>query len=97
MHFQIGRWFHRVLNAGPTTEELKDVVKNYDEPTILWSAKEAVFKWYGDGGVDFRKQIQLLKRNEGTETINCFFSGDNSKLLIHYRHFNGLVLAWVVS
>jgi phosphopantetheinyl transferase len=29
--------------------------------TLLWSAKEAVFKWYGKGGVDFRKEIQLKK------------------------------------
>lgn len=87
---------HKLFNL-VTGAESHSAINSYDEPTILWSAKEAVFKWYGDGGVDFRKQIQLLKRNEGTETINCFFSGNNSELIIHYRHFDGLVLAWVVS
>ncbi len=66
-------------------------------PTLLWSAKEAVFKWYGNGGVDFRKQIQLLQQHEGTETIDCFFSKDESELNIHYRQFEHLMLAWVVS
>jgi phosphopantetheinyl transferase len=65
--------------------------------TLLWSAKESVFKWYGNGGVDFRKQIQLLKQHEGNDTIDCFFSKNNSELIIHYRQFEHLVLAWVAS
>ncbi|HEY6503124.1 MAG TPA: 4'-phosphopantetheinyl transferase superfamily protein [Chitinophagaceae bacterium] len=72
-------------------------INSYQEPTILWSAKEAVFKWYGDGGVDFRKQIQLLKQNEGAETIDCFFLKSQANLVIHYRRFDHLVLAWVMS
>jgi phosphopantetheinyl transferase len=64
---------------------------------ILWSAKEAVFKWYGNGGVDFRKDIQLLNQNKETETINCFFAANETELLIHYRQFDELVLAWVMS
>ena len=65
--------------------------------TLLWSAKEAVFKWYGNGGVDFRREIQLKKQHEGNETIESFFSKNNTELIIHYRHFEHLVLAWVVS
>jgi hypothetical protein len=63
----------------------------------LWSAKESVFKWYGNGGVDFRKQIQLKKQDETNETIECFFSKDNTGLTIDYRQFDHLVLAWVMS
>ncbi len=69
----------------------------YQEPTLLWSAKESVFKWYANGGVDFRKEIQLLKQDEASETIDCFFSKNNTELTIHYRKFEHLVLAWVVS
>ena len=65
--------------------------------TLLWSAKESVFKWYGDGGVDFRKEIQLKKQQEENDTINSFFSKNGSELTIHYRQFEHLVLAWVVS
>jgi phosphopantetheinyl transferase len=70
---------------------------NSELPTLLWSAKESVFKWYGNGGVDFRKHIQLKKKNEDSETIDCFFSINDSNLIIHYRQFNGLALAWVLS
>ena len=66
-------------------------------PTILWSAKESVFKWYGQGGVDFRKQIQLLELDENMGSIDCFFSKTDQKLQIYYRQFEHLVLAWVVS
>ena len=65
--------------------------------TLLWSAKESVFKWYGDGGVDFRKEIQLKKQHEGNETIESLFSKNSSELIIHYRQFDHLVLAWVLS
>lgn len=65
--------------------------------TLLWSAKESVFKWHGNGGVDFRKEIQLKKQHEGNETIESFFSKNDTELIIHYRHFEHLVLAWVMS
>jgi phosphopantetheinyl transferase len=65
--------------------------------TLLWSAKESVFKWYGSGGVDFRKEIQLKKQHEGNETIESFFSKNNTELTIHYRYFEHLMLAWVMS
>lgn len=78
------------------TEENR-IVDFYDKATILWSAKEAVFKWYGDGGVDFRKQIQLLKQDNANEMIDCYFTKNESELSINYRHFEGLVLAWVFN
>ena len=65
--------------------------------TLLWSAKESVFKWYGSGGVDFRKHIQLRKQNKENETIHCYFSLSDVELVIQYHQFDQLVLAWVVS
>ena len=66
-------------------------------PTLLWSAKESVFKWYGDGGVDFKENILLKKQHESNETIDCFFTKNQQQLSIHYRLFDHLVLAWVMS
>jgi phosphopantetheinyl transferase len=65
--------------------------------TLLWSAKESIFKWYGEGSVDFREHIQLLKKHEGNETIDCFFAKTKTYLTVHYRHFEQMALAWVVS
>ena len=66
-------------------------------PTLLWSAKESVFKWYGNGTVDFKRHIQLQNQHSEKETISCIFSKNNTDLVIHYHQFDHLVLAWVVS
>ena len=77
--------------------KIKNSIQKSRLPTLLWSAKESVFKWYGDGGVDFREHIQLKKQQEATETIDCFFSKNETELTIHYRQFEHLVMAWVIS
>jgi phosphopantetheinyl transferase len=61
--------------------------------TLLWSAKEAVFKWHGEGGVDFKKHICLQKINE--DTIDTYFTKTNQQLIIQYRQFEQVVLAWI--
>jgi phosphopantetheinyl transferase len=66
-------------------------------PTIIWSVKEAVFKWYGEGKVDFRQHIRLLKQHTGSETIDCFFEKTGNQLAVNYRQLDQLVLAWVVG
>lgn len=77
-----------VFNAGVEQRQLL---------TLLWSCKESVFKWYGDGGVDFSEQIRLQPQQHDNEIIQCFFTKAQVHLLIHYRLFDQLVLSWVVS
>jgi phosphopantetheinyl transferase len=81
----------------PWAGQNSELSQNSELLTILWSAKESVFKWYGNGKVDFRQHIQLKQIHEGHQTINCIFSKTNEQLSIHYRPFEHLVLAWVVS
>jgi phosphopantetheinyl transferase len=78
-------------------DSYRDSIINIQLLTLLWSAKESVFKWYGDGGVDFKENILLKKQHEGNETIDCFFTKNQQQLSIHYRIFDHLVLAWVMS
>ncbi len=66
-------------------------------PTLLWSAKESVFKWYGLGNVDFRKHIHLQKQQADSKTIECFFGKTDQQLRLNYRELDQLVLAWVVT
>ena len=84
-----------IFNIHP--DGYRDSMFNAKLTTLLWSAKEAIFKWYGDGGVDFREHIQLQNQHEGKEKMDCFFTKSNQQLIIHYRQFDGLVMAWVVS
>jgi phosphopantetheinyl transferase len=68
-----------------------------EQSTLMWSAKESVFKWFGEGGVDFRENIRLDRPNPADETISCFFTKTNQRLVIHYRQFNQLMVAWVIG
>lgn len=66
-----------------------------EELTVCWSAKEAIFKWYGGSGVDFKDHIHLNKKS-GYDKIDCSFTlGKKRNLEIEYRNFRALVLAWV--
>ena len=68
--------------------------------TVLWSAKEAVYKWWGWGGVDFSEHILLQPftlANE--EQIQATFIRDAKEfpLQLQYKLFNELCLVWLVS
>lgn len=69
---------------------------DYLLPTICWSAKEAVFKWYGEGAVDFRSHIQLGEMDPVRQIISCTFAKTGAEPVIHFKKFEGLVLAWVI-
>jgi len=70
--------------------------------TLMWSAKEAIYKWHGDGNVDFSEDIQLLKftaiNHDEEISLPFVFAKDNIiSLLVNAKFFDELVLAWVVS
>lgn len=65
--------------------------------TLLWSAKESVFKWYGEGEVDFRRHICLSEPDVSGNTLRCDFRLTGHRLNVEFRLFDGLVLTWVVD
>lgn len=64
--------------------------------TLLWSSKESVFKWYGAGEVDFRRDIRLSEPDRTANTLRCDFGKEGVVLKVNFRLFDGLVLSWVV-
>lgn len=90
----------RIQDKFLSDEEKRSFLTNQDTAdcsitTILWSSKEAVFKWYGNGEVDFRRHIQLIRMQKGFPVIDCVFSKTDQQLHIHYQQFDHLVLTWV--
>lgn len=66
--------------------------------TLLWSAKEAVFKWAANEAVDFIDHIHLtpapISPQEGT--ISCqYLKGDLIQLNLHYKIFEQTVMVYV--
>ena len=80
-----------------SVEELGLTTPDSRLTTLLWSAKESVFKWHGDGAVDFKKHIQLSKINYEAGIIDCLFAKTGQKLSINHIQFDKLVLAWVIN
>jgi phosphopantetheinyl transferase len=69
--------------------------------TLLWSAKEAVFKWYGHGEVDFSEHIRLqppgLTYPNAGIIRGSFLKNHPVELALHYTNFENISLVWVVT
>ncbi len=68
--------------------------------SILWSAKEAVYKWYGTGAVNFSEMIRIFPfqvMQEGQiETV--FMKNDfQQRLTLHYKLMEDLTMVWTGS
>ena len=89
----------------PYEEELiftNNPISNTEMLTLIWSAKEAVFKWYGLGGVDFREHIKLrsISENENAntwETVIQFRKKAEILLNVQSKFFNGVCLSWIAT
>jgi phosphopantetheinyl transferase len=71
--------------------------------TVLWSAKEAIYKWYGDGQVDFKNHIRMTGKKitiNANKTIRLpfiFCKHEEIPLTVEVKLFGDLVLAWLVT
>ena len=70
--------------------------------TLIWNAKEAIFKWWGNGGVDFSEQIQLndeasFQENDWLIMPFLFTKTKEQQLIVHAKLMHPLTLAWVMS
>lgn len=64
--------------------------------TLLWSAKEAMFKWWGNGDVDFSEVLRIheLPANEKGVIAASFIKQTVHPLQLHYSLFGNLTLVW---
>lgn len=66
--------------------------------TLLWSAKEAMFKWWGNGDVDFSEVLRIepfLMLHEGIIQARFEKGETNIPLKLHYRMMEKMCLVWV--
>lgn len=55
----------KVISRLCSKAELDWVAEDIDKATILWSAKEALYKLYGKRKVDFKENLTLIQKPEG--------------------------------
>ncbi|HZH00937.1 MAG TPA: 4'-phosphopantetheinyl transferase superfamily protein [Flavisolibacter sp.] len=82
----------QMKNAGPSSE--------LAWLTLAWSCKEAAFKWYGKGEVDFKNHmvIEKIVGDKNAILIQMAFKKNEDRLLdLHSSFFNDLVLTYVFT
>jgi len=69
--------------------------------TLIWSCKEAGYKWYGQGGVDFREHMTVQHTTIGPdnrcETILLFKKNEALFLNLQSFFFENLCLSYVIT
>jgi 4'-phosphopantetheinyl transferase EntD len=70
--------------------------------TLCWSAKEAMYKWYGNGAVDFKNHMHLIGFHEapveGWTLSDFLFQKEKpAPLVLRSRFFGDAVLTYVIS
>ncbi|WP_143307301.1 4'-phosphopantetheinyl transferase family protein [Chitinophaga vietnamensis] len=92
---KIGLVAHKFLS--PEEQAFIDPLHTLRHQTICWSAKEAMFKWYGHGSVDFKEHMRLHPfPYQPLGFINADFMkpDSNTRLYLQYVMENDLCLAW---
>ena len=68
--------------------------------TLAWSIKESLFKWYGDGEMDFIEHLHInnIVINDNSGVAYCKISKkQETSLTVHFLFFNNNCISWVVS
>jgi len=65
--------------------------------TLMWCCKEAVYKWWSYGGVDFSENIRLqpFQLQPSGEVLAQFVLKERADLKLHYTVFDELCLVWL--
>lgn len=68
-------------------------------PTLIWSVKEAMYKWYSLGEMDFQKHLQVKKivpKTTNAGRVEAMLCKDKPlPLQLPYLIWNDLVITWV--
>ncbi len=95
---KIGRVAHKFLALREA--EFISPAHKLTHQTVCWSAKEAVYKWYGMGGLDFKANMQLQAfAFQHTGMITCDFLKDGRMACLDLQYLvdGELCLVWVVG
>ena len=81
------------LSAG--LEQLQEGEEAARWLTLAWSAKEAVYKWQGESGIDFIRDIALQESARESAQLNFHFTPRKLDLKVNYSQLENLTLTWI--
>ena len=97
------KFYSNTVNTHQSTqnssiEEADLFASNIESLILLWSAKEAIYKWWGKGNVEFNEMIRIDSWQQQSEgKMNARFLSDNSiiHLIPNFHFFDDLFLVWL--
>lgn len=84
----------------PEEQAFLDKEKQIEQLIVCWSAKEAVYKWDGDGGVSFRENIHIQPFSyDLSGSFHTLFTknGHSENLHVHYQIEKDHCVAWAIE
>ena len=100
LHEKIEKIQHKFLSEKEKTVLQKDGGDQIQKLTMAWSVKEAMFKWYGTGQVDFIEDMNIISLNstEVSYDVHCVFKKEkNISLVVKNILLNKNNLSWVIT
>jgi len=79
-------------------EEADIFTNNIESLILLWSAKEAIYKWWGKGNVEFNEMIRIdswQQQIEGKMKAQFLFENSIFHLNPNFHFFEDLCLVWL--
>ena len=99
-HAKIEKIQHKFLSENEKNILNNTAGDNIEKLTMAWSIKEAMFKWYGTGQVDFIEDMNIvaLTNNNSGYDADCFFKKEKN-VFLHLKStpIDANNLAWLVT
>ena len=84
-----------MLQSGAELHDLQKGLEAAQWLTRAWSAKESIYKWHGELGLDFIRDISLLDIDVASKKMIVHFAPTGTQLTLNYHSLEGLELTWV--
>jgi phosphopantetheinyl transferase (holo-ACP synthase) len=101
---RVHRIRHKFLHASEhemLEKNASEILTLSAQLTIIWSAKEAIFKWWGIGNIDFSEQMildQMPVAQDGILPARFIEkNGTEHSFRLHYKVLDTICLVWVCS
>jgi phosphopantetheinyl transferase len=101
---RVHRIRHKFLHASEhemLEKNASEILTLSAQLTIIWSAKEAIFKWWGIGNIDFSEQMMLDQMPVAQDgMLPAKFiekNGTEHSFRLHYKVLDTICLVWLCS
>lgn len=98
---KVERIINKFLNETEKQQMLQTIKNKGFEylPTLLWSAKETMFKFYAEGNVDFKTMLRIDIDSLNEQSLNALIDIDKTKISLNilYKILNEICITYAIE